>query len=728
MTTPPKRILSRRQFLALTGVGAGAVGLVVLFRTGRRYLLDNLDNFSFPVATEPNGWLQITPAGTARLMMTKAEMGQGIQTALAQIVADELYLPLKQIEVVMGDSVTLPSDAMGTSGSTSVATMFPALRKVAAQAREMLKTEAARMLGVGVETLTIAEGVVSTNGQATELSYGSVVGGKQIVAVAEDAPLPLKPRADFTVIGQAAPRVDIPAKVVGGARYGYDARLPGMQFGKVLKPPTLDAKFKSADTSAARQAPGVIAVVEEGDFVGVIAATQEAANAALALIAAQWEERSPLWQQAEIEAMLVPSALGGEVIKEGGDVNAGLRRAAQTISADYATPFATHATLEPQAGLAHVRQENGQWRAEVWTATQIPTGLSAQIARTIGLKTEDVIVYNEFLGGGFGRKVQNQAALEAARLSKAIGQPVRVNWDRSEEFQHGYLRPPVRNFLSAGLDAQGRIVGWDQRQVSGLVLFAFFPAPLRLVFGSDFGATRGAVPAYTFENHRTTAWYIDQPVATGSWRGLGLLPNVFAVESFMDELAQAAGQDPLAFRLAHLGDEPLGRRLKRVLEKVTQRANWSQPLPIPASGWKAGRGLACSVDAKTVVAQVAEVAVNEATGAIKVERVYCALDCGLVINPDGVRAQIEGNVMWGVGSALVEELTVVDGKLSASNFGQYPLLTIRQAPEVVSELIDNPEEGPYGIGEPPLGPVAAAVSNAVFNATGKRLRRLPLRF
>ena len=724
MTAPArKRRLGRRGFLALAGVSGGAVGLWVLLGAGRRYMLDNLESFGPSVPDDPNGWLHVGADNRVELRMPKAEMGQGVHTAFQQIVAEELYVAVDQVTVSLADTTVLPADSRGTNGSNSVASLYPVLRRAAAQAREMLRAEAAAELGEPLETLTVRQGEILAGGRATGRTYGTLLAGKQIVAVADTDP-PLKPVEAFEIIGQAVPRLDLPAKVDGSAVYAYDARLEGMAYGKVLKPPSIGAKLVSVDASGAQAVPGVLAVVVEEGFVGVVAETQEAALRGVGRLQAQWEERQPALQQADIDAAM--QADGGEVLQSAGSPARARASAAQQFEAVYTTPFAAHATLEPQAGLAHVRQVEGVWRADVWTATQNPTGLVGDLAEAVGLEAGQVVVHPLYLGGAFGRKVVSNAALEAARLSKATGRPVRVNWDRREEFQHGFVRPPTRSVLRAGLTAAGRVAGWEHAQASGLVLFAFFPGFLRTLFGSDFGATRGAVAPYAFSDHRTTARLVDLPVMTSSWRGLGLLPNVFAVESFVDELAHAAGADPLAFRLAHLGADPVSQRLARALTAAAGAAGWSQPLPAAEPGWAVGRGLACCEDVGTVVAQVAEVAVNSATGAVRVLRVVCAIDCGLVINPDGVRAQVEGNVMWGAGSALFEALSVVDGRLSADNFGDYPLLTIRQAPDVEVVLIDNPGEGPYGVGEPPIGPVAAAIANGVFAATGARLRALPL--
>lgn len=725
-----KKRLSRRGFLILSGVGvAAAAGLYVGFTAGRRYLIENFDKLQSPVAAEPNSWLAVTPEGRVRVFMPKAEMGQGVHTAFQQIVAEELDVPLAQVEIVLGDTTSLPDDARGTNGSNSVSSVYPALRQAAAYARVMLLAEAAHRLNTPAEALTVQAGVVLANGQKTELTYGALIGGQKIVKVLGDKTVPpLKPVEAYAVIGTPAPRVDVPAKVQGAARYGFDARLPGMKFGKVLKPPTFGATLNSVDVTAARQAPNVLQVVRDGDFVGVVAETAEAAAYGLQQLAlnAKWNEKAKLDQQADVEAGLAPGGAGGQLLHEAGDVDAALR-SGQVVTGEYLTPFAAHMMLEPMSGLAHVRQENGQWRADVWVSTQGASSLVGTVAKAAGIDAKQVVVHPLYLGGGFGRKTAAEAALEAVRLSKAAGVPVRVHWDRPEELQHGYLRPPMMSRLRAALSAEGRLTGWENQQASGLVFLGILPAFVKPILNWDFGAVRGAIPKhYALPHQRTTAWLRETPVRTGFWRGLGLLPNTFAVETFMDEAAHAAGADPLQFRLNQLTSDRLGQRMRAVLERVAQRSGWGTPLAPRADGWRAGRGVAVCEDVQTVVAQVAEVAVNPNTGEVRVENVYCALDCGLVINPNIVAAQVEGNVMWGVSSALIEEVTLRDGRVNATNFGDYPVISVRQAPRVFTEIIDNKTEGPYGMGEPPIGPVAAAVGNAVFAALGARVRRLPL--
>ncbi len=727
---PARKPLTRRGALILGGLSlAGVAGLYVGFDVLRRNALDNL-SAGGPPGLGPNAWLQVTPEGRVRLLMPKAEMGQGVHTATAQIVAEELGVPLDRVDVDLADTSVLPVDSFGTAGSTTVMTLYPELRRAAAQARRMLLDEAAARLGVAAAELDVVGGEIKRAGAATNLAIADLIGGRQIIELAKDELPAYRAVEDYTIVGQAAPRIDLPAKIIGAAIYGYDARPDGLAFGKVLRPPRLGATLISADVSRAASLSGVLQVVNTDGFVGVVAKTQEVANQALSLIQAEWRDPARLAAQDQIEPdALRPGGFGGDLIgPTAGDAEGAVRRATRVLEAEYFTPAADHASLEPQNGTANVRQVDGAWRADVWASTQNPNGLKSSVARALGLDAAAVVIHPLYIGGGFGLKAINDAAVEAARLSRESGLPVRVNWDRTEEFQHGFKRPPTVNVLKAGLSAEGAIAGWTHDQASGLVITAFFPAFVRPIIGRDFGATRSLNPMtyYAVTDHRTRAWMRETPMRTGSWRGLGLLPNTFAIESFMDELANAAGIDPIEFRLRHLQSTRLAQRMRGVLEAVSRLSNWASPLPTADAGWVRGRGVACCEDGGTVVAQVAEVAVELSSGTVRVDRIHCTLDAGLIINPDITTAQIESAIMWGVGSALIEETRIENGAIRAANFNAYPLLRISQAPEVITRLLDNHREGPYGMGEPPIGPVAAAIGNAVFAATGVRFRRLPL--
>jgi isoquinoline 1-oxidoreductase beta subunit len=348
--------------------------------------------------------------------------------------------------------------------------------------------------------------------------------------------------------------------------------------------------------------------------------------------------------------------------------------------------------------------------------------VQSAVAKVLELDAKNVEVIPTYLGGGFGRKVGDEVAVEAARLSQAAGVPVHVGWTRTEDMRYGYFRPPTHHQLAASLDDSGSIAAIEHRQASGDVAFDFLPDFLVAVMGADFGAYRGALLRYAAPNKRTIAHRVKLPIRTGWWRGLGLLANVFAIESFVDELAHAAGADPLEFRLRHLDTaDPTQARLAAVLNAAAELGGWGAPAPEGRA-----RGLACCLDVDTAVAMVAEASVDAATGKIRVHHVAAAMDPGLVVNPDGARAQVEGNIMWGVGSALIEELTFADGQVAAGNFDGYPLLTMKEAPTVDVALLEAGDGRPRGVGEPPIGPVAPAIANAVFALTGKRLRQLPM--
>lgn len=717
MSTQRTWRITRRGFLI--GVGAAgaslALGVVASAPLVRLNMVDYIEGAAdTPASFEepPTAWFEISPDNRVTLYLPKVEMGQGVHTALAQVATEELEVDWRQITVAQATTHVGPYDSRGTSGSTSVATLYQPLRETAATMREMLRAEAARQLGVAASDLTIKDGVLTLAGAGAQaLTYGQVVQHVQEWTVPENPP-PLKSRETFRYIGQPLPRVDLPAKVTGEAIYGFDVRLPGTLYGAVARPPMLEATLRRAAPGAAPNQPGVVTVVSEPGFAGVVADSWIAARQGLYAMDLEWSDARP-WQQAEIEQLITVGQGTGVVIQKVGDAEAQLG-VSQVISATYRTPMAAHAHLEAQAALADVQAE----RVRVWVSTQFPDLVRKEVAKVLDRATEAVEVVPTFLGGGFGRKSGIEPAVEAARLSTAAGKPVHVGWSRSEDFQHGYVRPPTHHVLQARLDANGKIAVIEHQQASGHVAFGFIPGFLKVLMGADFGAWRGALVPYAAPHVRTVAWRNDLPLRTGWWRGLGLLANVFALESFVDELAHAAGVDPLQFRLDHLPNNETGERFRRVLATAAERAGWDTPTPQGRA-----RGLACCIDAKTVVAHIAEVSVDR--GAVRVHRVTAVVDPGLVVNPDGAQAQIEGAITMGLSSTLLEKLTVKDGKIVPGNFNQYPLLTMQDTPEIDVVLLES-GEAPHGLGEPPMGPIAAAVANGVFTLTGQRLRELPL--
>lgn len=716
-TSPKRWRMTRRGFLIGMGLAGGGLALGAIFglpaaRLALADMFADVINIPSNMPREPQLWFTIQPDGRVTMTMPKVEMGQGVHTALAQIAAEELGVSWEQMQVAQSSSLGPVADGAGTSASYSVISLFPLLREMAATLREMLRTAGAEQLGIAPTQTRIEQGfVVDADQPARRISFAELVAQPRNWETPTEA-APLTPPERWQIIGQPMPRLDLPAKIRGEAVYGYDSRVEGMLYGAVARPPRLGAKLRRAAAGTARNRPGVVEVVIRDGFAGVVAESRLTAYAALNDLELDWELPPP-FNLAELQARLAAQAGSGTVIQRQGDAAAALRGAG-VIEATYQTPLAAHASLEPQAALVDVQPD----RVRAWVSTQSPVQVARTIAEVIGRKPETVEVTPTYLGGGFGRKVTTTVATEAALLSAAVGRPVHVGWTRTEEFRYGYLRPPTYATFRATLTDDGRIAALVQHHVSGNVLFDLFPPPLRWLFGSDFGGWRGARLIYDIPNLEVKAQTVELPVPTGPWRGLGLLANVFAVESFIDELAVAAGIDPLDFRLRHLPDTATGNRFRAALEAVAAMAGWyDQPPPGRA------RGIACSIDAGTIAAHVAEVGLVE--GRLRVYRVWAAVDPGVAINPDGLAAQTEGGIMMGLSAALFEQITIADGRIEAGNFDRYPLLTIADAPEVFVQILRSGDQ-PFGGGEPPMGPIAAAVANALARLTGERRRQWPL--
>jgi isoquinoline 1-oxidoreductase beta subunit len=710
--------VTRRGFLIATGV-AGA-GVLLGWRYGvpavRLAIARRLDGAAPPggVTGPPDAWFELAPDAPVRLYLSKVEMGQGVHTALAQLAAEELELSVEALEVRSAPSTRGLDDPMGTSASTTVSSSWTPLREAAALLREAVRARAAEHWGVPLADVFAMDGrMVRRDAPETTLGYAEVAALGGLGPFPDDPP-PLKPRSEFQRIGRSVPRIDLERKLRGDGGFGLDARLPGMRYGAIARPPRIGATLERAAEGSARDVPGVVDVVIEDGFAGVVATRRSAARRGVAALELTWREPEPLVTQRAIDEAVALQDRGGTHVQREGAPARRLRDRVD-VRADYATPMAAHAHLEPQAALVDVRAEG----VRAWVATQAPTLVRDDLAELLGRPAEEIAVTATALGGGFGRRLTVAPAREAARLSRAVGAPVHVAFGREEEFQHGYVRPPTRNRLEARVEG-GRIEAIRHLQASGDVAFPFLPKVAAAVLGADFGAWRGATIPYGGIPHRETiAQRARLPVATGWWRGLGLLPNVFASESFLDEVARSVGADPVAFRLDHLGSSSDERRAAAVLEAAAEAAGWGTPLPAGR-----GRGVALTFDAGTWVAQVAEVSLGSVRP--RVHRVVAAIDPGVVVNPDGVRAQTEGSVAMGVSSALYEELTVEDGRFAVDNFDGYRLLREADMPDVEVVLLEGDDE-PHGVGEPPLGPVAAAVANAVVDAGGPRLRRLPLR-
>jgi isoquinoline 1-oxidoreductase subunit beta len=707
----------------LLGVGAAGAGLVVGAVLGRNHIYGAIGRLlaegTMPGGggeTDPAVWFEVLPTDVVRLIVPKVEMGQGAHTALAQIAADELGAAWAQIEVVQGDTASGPADGMGTVGSASVSGLYTPLRTAAATLREMLVARAAQRLGTDRALLEAADGEVRSRADpGASLRFGDIVAGVEEWPELDEAPR-LKSPDEFRFIGRSMPRIDVETKLRGQARYGYDLRADGMAYGAVARPPQVGAIMVAAAPGSAAEHPGVIDVVidPERQFAGVVAGTRQQAREAVAKLDIEWRT-DRVWQQRDIDALLDVEDRAGIPIQKDGNALRVLEEAT-TLTAEYTAPLAAHAQLEPQAALADVTDE----RARVQVSTQMASAARGEIASALGFKAANVVVTPAYLGGGFGRKTGFEPGVEAALLSRAAKRPVHVGWTRAEDMREGFFRPPIRSRFAARIE-NGRIAALKHNHASGEVLFSFFPALLSYALGADPGAWRGAYNIYGRIEHRLLSTLTAKlPVPTGAWRGLGLFSNTFACESFMDEMAHAAGADPLQFRLDHLGDDRTGRRMRAVLEAVAERADYGRTLPEGRA-----QGVACCVDVGTVVAMIAEVSV-EGDGTIHVHRVTQAVEAGLVVNPDGALAQAQGSIVMGLSSTLLEQVTLEDGVIVAENFDRYPLLTMDRTPDIDVVFLDS-DEPPNGMGEPSIGPVAAAVGNAVFKLSGRRLRRVPFR-
>ncbi len=727
MTQLEQGVSRRKVLIGVASGGALLVGGVVGTKYVRRRIAGKLieeewaRRASWTGIAKPDLWFEVPTTGPVILYSPNVEMGQGIHTALAQLAAEELELRWDQIEVRATPSKGghgHQSRGFGsltrTAGSRSVASAFGPLRSSAAMLREILLIEGARQLNVQRSDVKAHEGaIVNATDQTIRLTFNEVVAARNAAFASWDRPRTnptLKQPEAFTVIGRPFPRVDADRKVRGTAVYGYDATLPGMVFGAVAHPPRYGARLSSGSAGTAAALPGVLKVLidPKTNFAAVVATTRMRAYAALDTLQLQWDGGSTTNDE-EIDAKLRDG--DGTVVYESGDFNDQLRSDGKTLRAEYRTPAAAHAHLEPIAALAHVTDTG----VEVWAPTQQPDALAKEVAGVLK-KRRPVTVHPTYLGGGFGRKFLVSSAPEAARLSEVVGKPVHVGWTREQDMLYGPFRPPSITNLEGVVSSEGRILGIDQRSHLARTT-PIVPGLLLDLLGFDPTGLNGQVAPYDVPNYRVRSHVADIGIPTGIWRGVGLLPNVFAVESFIDELAHQGGHDPLEFRLNNLPTYGIGARFSPLLESLRQRSDWTLPVT-PGTG----RGVALSVMAGTYVSTA--VKLNVTSGRIVVEQVHVCADPGLVINPDGARLQIAGAVMMGISSALFERMTFRNGMAQQNNFDTYPILTSADAPPVDVHLMGTGDV-PAGLGEPGIGPVAAAIGNAVFAATGRRLRSLP---
>jgi isoquinoline 1-oxidoreductase beta subunit len=714
--------VSRRDFLA-AGAAAGG-GLLLACRVGGRR--PDLAEGTAAVAGAadaapafaPNAFVRIGTDGRVTLIINQVEMGQGMYTSMPMLLAEELEVGLDQVQVEHAppDDKLYANPLIGfqaTGGSTSVRAMYQPLRQAGAAARMMLVAAAAQKWNVEPASCRAQKGVVTHSATGRTLGYGALADAAAKLPVPDK--VTLKDPKDFTLIGTPAKRLDTPDKVNGKAQFGIDVRLPGMKIATVAASPVLGGKVASLDDSKAKAVPGVRQIVRLDEVVAVVADHMWAAKQGLAALAIRWDDgpNAAATIADVVKGLDAASQKPGVVARKEGNAAAAMAGAAKKVNAIYQAPFLAHATMEPPNCTVHVRKDG----CEVWTGSQVLSRAQATAAQVTGLPLDKVVVHNHLLGGGFGRRLEHDYVTQAVRIAKEVDGPVKVVWTREEDIQHDVYRPYYYDRLAAGLDQRGRPVGWTHRVVGPSLLARWAPPAFK--DGLDGDAVDGAaqllygIPAIQVEYVRH-----EEPVLnTGWWRGVGVTHNTFVVESFMDELAAAAKQDPLEYRLALLAKSP---RARAVLELAAREAGWGTKLSAGR-----GRGIALMYSGwDTYLAQVAEVEVSKA-GEVRVHRIVCAVDCGTVVNPDIVKAQIEGGVVFGIGGALWGEITLKNGRVEQSNFNNYRVLRMNEAPPIEVHLVRN-GEAPGGIGEPGTAVTAPALANAVFAATGKRIRKLPL--
>jgi nicotinate dehydrogenase subunit B len=645
--------MKRREFVKLAGGG-----VFVFFTVGEPW--EWLEAQQRPggrdYPTDFNAYLRIAEDGKVTGFSGKAELGQGTQTALAQILAEELDVPLDRVDVIMGDTALCPWD-MGTFGSRSIKYFGPALRQAGAEARAVL------------------------------------------VELASEPKSPVKPPAEYTIVGRPADRKDALLKVTGKSQYAADIRLPGQLYARILRPPVHGAKLRTIDLSGAEKTEGA-RVIQDGDLIAVLHSASDLAEAALSKIKVEWDVPEGAVDEETIYEHLVKVAPAGDVVEEKGSLEEGRKLAATVFEESYFTPYVAHAPVEPHTAAAKIEGDS----ATVWASTQRPFGAKDEVVQALGLAPEKVRAITPFVGGGFGGKNSNRQAVEAARLAKLAGAPVQVVGSRSEEFFYDTFQPAAVIKIVSGLDAANKLVLWD--------------------YDIFFAGERTSQPFYDIPHYRILSrgsWGRGgaggHPFAVGAWRAPGSNTNTFAREVHMDAMAAKAGLDPLEFRLLNLKDE----RMKRALAAVADNFGW-KPAKTPSGR---GVGVACVNYLNTYVATMAEVEVDK-SGAVKVRRVVCAQDMGRVINPDGARAQMEGCITMGLGYCLREEIHFRGGDIRDRNFDSYEIPRFSWLPKIETILVDNPGLEPQGGGEPGIVNMGAVVANAVFDATGARLKRLPI--
>ena len=732
--------VDRRTFLKTTASGGAA--LLIGFHLPA-HASDPAEDQEKPPINPLNAWVRITPDNHVTLILAKSEMGQGIMTALPMILAEELCLDWKQVTIEQAPTNPKIYDH-GTGGSGSVGGSWLPLRQAGAAAREMLIATAAKKWEVGTDTCKARNGYVVHGHPERSYSYGELVADAALVPIPNLKEVPLKNSRDFTIIGHATHRVDTASKATGTAIYGIDARPAGLLYAVVARCPVFYGKVASFDATKAKAVPGVRDVLQietsgrgasTNGGVAVIADNSWAAMQGRKALEVKWDEGPAATESSEeLHKQFVANAATkpAQVIRNEGDADAALASAHQKVEAVYELPFAAHVCMEPMNCTVHIQSDS----AEAWVPTQAPQWAQAVIAEAAKLPPEKVIVHTTQMGGGFGRRYQADFVMEAAQVAKSLGKPVMVVWTREDDMKHDFYRPASYHKCQGAVDPSGNLAVWKHFQTSTSIAAKWSPKGEEDNGKGEFGT--GATVPYASPNIRIEYTLAHSSAPRAWWRSVEHSSSGFVVESFVDELAAAAGEDPLKFRLKLLGEPkklpqfgegpdapPLDTaRLKAVLQLAADKSGWTTPLPEGE-----GRGIAGFFSFDTYTATVAEVSVHQ--NKLEIKRLVCAVDCGRVVNPSGVRAQVESAAIYALTATLKDAITVDRGRIAQSNFNDYKMMRMNEAPPIEVHLVAS-EEKPTGIGEPTVPVIAPSLCNAIFSATRAsknpiRIRRLPIR-
>jgi isoquinoline 1-oxidoreductase subunit beta len=704
--------VSRRGFLqAIAAAGGGLMLGVSLPSAPGEAAAADTEVFT------PNAFVRIERDGQIVLTMPYVEMGQGTYTSIPMLIAEELEVDLKQVrlEHAPPDERLYANPLLGvqaTGNSNAIRGAWQPLRQAGAVARTMLVSAAAERWKVDPASCRAQSGEVIHGPTGRRIGYGELAADAARMPVPES--VVLKQPKDFKLIGTPAKRLDLPAKVDGTAVFGIDARPPGVKIATLAQSPVFGGRLRHVDDMAARAVKGVRQIVRLDDAVAVVADHMGAAKKGLAALVIEWDDgpHANLHTGAIMAELEEATSRAGAVAQTIGDVDKATAGALTKVEATYQVPFLAHATMEPVNCTVHVRSNS----CEVWLGTQVVARAQAAAAKTAGLPLEKVVVHNHLLGGGFGRRLETDYVVRAVEIAKHVDGPVKVVWSREEDIQHDMYRPAWFDRISAGLNDKGMPIAWNHRYAGSSVLARWLPPAFNN--GLDPDTIEGAIDlVYDLPNLRVEYVRVEPPgIPTAFWRSVGPSHNVFVTESFMDELAAAAKQDPVSYRLALLDKTP---RAKAVLALAADKAGWGEKLPPGV-----GRGVSIQNAFATYMAQVAEVEVAR-DGTVRVRRVVCAVDCGTVVNPDTVQAQIQSAVVFGITAALYGEITVKNGRVEQTNFDTYQMLLMNEAPAVEVHIVRS-SEAPGGMGEAGTSAIVPAVTNAIFAATGKRLRKLPV--